>query len=126
MKVKKGRDKLGDEELVRFNEIFTLKNILSRLIKGFKPVVKNAIEIEMATVTGSKGLSADLVYYVGIDDKNILDKETKTFTDQKLCEFLVGITRAKEKLTLISLQDKNPKILEFIDKKYINKIENAE
>ena len=94
------------------------------MVKGFSPVIMNAIEIEMTTVMSSKGLSADFVYYVGIDDRNILNKETKDFTDQKIREFLVGITRAKEKLTLISLKDENPKILEFIDEKYINKFNN--
>jgi superfamily I DNA/RNA helicase len=120
-KVRQGKDKLNDHELKRFGEVFTLKNILSKMVKGFNPVAKNAVEIEMTTVMSSKGISADLVYYVGIDDIYTLDKETKKFTDQKMCEFLVGITRTKEKLTLISLKDENPKILEFLDKKYINK-----
>jgi superfamily I DNA/RNA helicase len=119
-KVKKGKDKLSPKELKRFSELFTLKNILSKMIDGFDPVAKNAIEIEMTTVMSSKGLSADFVYFIGIDDQNILNKETQNFTDQKVCEFLVAITRAKEKLTLISLKDKKPKILEFIDQKYIN------
>ncbi|MDO8590555.1 MAG: AAA family ATPase [bacterium] len=120
-KVKKGKDKLSEQELKRFNEIFNLKNLLSKMVKGFSPIAKGAIEVEMTTVMSSKGLSADFVYYVGIDDRNTLDKETKKFTDQKICEFLVGMTRAKEKLTLISLEDENPKILELLDKKYINK-----
>lgn len=121
-KVKKGEDKLSSQELKRFSEIFNIKNLLSKMVKGFNSIAKGAIEVEMTTVMSSKGLSADLVYYVGIDDRNTLDKETKRFTDQKICEFLVGITRAKEKLTLISLEDDNPKILEFFNKKYINKI----
>lgn len=123
-KTKRGKEKLDNEELKRFSEVFALKNVLSRLIKGFKPVMKDAIEVEMTTVTSSKGLSADIVYYVGIDDQNMLDEETGNFSDHKICEFLVGITRAKEKLTLISLKDKNPKILEFIDKKFINNLNN--
>jgi len=122
-KVKKGEDRLENDELKRLSEIFTLKNMLSKMIKGFNPVMRNAIEIEMTTVMSSKGLSADFVYYIGIDDRDMLDKETKDFTPQKICEFLVGITRAKEKLTLISLKDESPKILDFIDEKYINKFE---
>ncbi len=120
-KVKKGKEKLTPKELKRFSELFTLKNILSKMIDGFDSVSKNAIEVEMTTVMSSKGLSADFVYFIGIDDKNILDKETKNFTDHKICEFLVAITRAKEKLTLISLEDNNPKILELIGQDYINK-----
>lgn len=122
-KVKKGENKLNDHELKRFSEVFTLKKILSKIIKGFNSVIKNAIEIEMTTVMSSKGLSADFVYYIGIDDRNILDKETKKFTNQKICEFLVGITRAREKLTLISMEDENPKILQLIDNDHINKIQ---
>lgn len=95
-----------------------------RLVKGFKPVMKNSIEVEMTTVTSSKGLAADFVYYVGIDDRIMLDRITKNFSNQKICEFLVGITRTKEKLTLISFEDKNPKILDLIDMKYINRLEN--
>jgi superfamily I DNA/RNA helicase len=120
-KVRKGKDKLTNKELKRFSELFTLKNILSKMIDGFDAIVKNAIEVEMTTVMSSKGLSADFVYFIGIDDKIILDKETNNFTDHKICEFLVAITRAKEKLTLISLKDDNPKILELINKEYINK-----
>jgi len=120
-KVRKGKDKLTPKELERFSELFTLKNILSKMIDGFDSIAKNAIEVEMTTVMSSKGLSADFVYFIGIDDKNILDKETKNFTDQKICEFLVAITRVKEKLTLISLEDDNPKISELINQECINK-----
>ncbi len=120
-KVRKGKEKLIPKELERFSELFTLKNLLSKMMDGFDSVAKNAIEVEMTTVMSSKGLSADFVYFVGIDDKNILDKETNNFTDHKICEFLVAITRAKEKLTLISLKDDNPKILELISQEYINK-----
>ncbi len=121
-KVKRGKDELNKDELKRFSEVFNLKNIISKMIKGFEPSTKGSMEIEMTTVMSSKGLSAEFVYYVGIDDRNILDRETSKINDYSICEFLVGITRAKKKLTLISLQDDNPKILDFIDKKYINKI----
>lgn len=121
-KVKVGKEKLTENELVRFDKIFTIKNVLSKLIKGFKPIKKGSHEVEMTTVTSSKGLTADFVYYVGIDDRILLKKGEKRFKNQKICEFLVGITRPREKLTLISLYDENPKILEFIDKKHINRI----
>jgi len=120
-KVKSGKEKLSDDELSRLNNVFNLKKLLSKLIKGFKPVMKNAIEIEMTTTMSSKGLSADFVYYVGVDDQNMLIE--KKLTSQKVCEFLVGITRAREKITIISLWDKNPQILELIDKRYINTID---
>jgi superfamily I DNA/RNA helicase len=123
-KVRKHKDKLTPEEITRFNELFNLKNILSRMIVGFGSISKKAIEIEMTTVMSSKGLSADFVYYVGIDDQNTLD-DGRNITDQKICEFLVAITRTKEKLTLISLGDSKPKILEFIDEGYIRECKNG-
>lgn len=119
-KVKKGKIELTNIELARFSKIFNIKNVLSKMIKGFDSVSKNSIEVEMTTLMKSKGLSADFVYYIGIDDSEMLDLKNKQITDQKICEFLVAITRAKEKLTLISNKDKNPKILDFVDKKYIN------
>lgn len=122
-KIKKGEEDLKDSELLRFNKIFNLKNILSKLITGFDSVKRKPIEVEITTTTSSKGLSADLVYYLGIDDNLILDKDTKKLSNSKTCEFLVGITRAKEKLTLISMKDKNPQILKFLDATIINTIE---
>jgi superfamily I DNA/RNA helicase len=121
-KVKIGKEKLNEKELIRFDKIFTIKNVLSKFIKGFKSIKKDSIEVEMTTVTSSKGLNVDFVYYIGIDDRNMFKKYEKDFSDQKICEFLVGITRPKEKLTLVSLYDENPKILEFISEKYINRI----
>lgn len=121
-KVRCGRDQLNNEEINRFNELFNLKNILSKMIKRFSSIKRDVMEIEVTTVMKSKGLSADFVYYIGVDDRDILDRKTNKITDQKLCEFLVGITRAEKKLTLISLRDEEPKILDFIDKCCINKI----
>ncbi len=121
-KVKSGKDLLINNELTRLSELFNLKRLLSKMIKGFSSIRKSATEIEMTTIMSSKGLSADFVYYVGIDDREMLDLKTKKITDQKICEFLVGISRTEKKLTLISLHDENPKILDFIDKDCINKI----
>ena len=120
-KARAGKLQLNYSELERFNELFNLKNIFSRMLKGFRSVKRGAIEVELVTVMKSKGLSADFVYYVGIDDRNLFDREKEGITDQQLCEFLVGITRAEKKLTLISLNGKNPQILDFIDKDCINK-----
>jgi len=120
--VKIGKKKLTEGELSRFNNIFNIKNLLSKMLKGFDSHTRGAIEVEIVTVTGSKGLSADFVYYVGIDDGIIFDQTLRKLTDRSIREFLVGMTRAKEKLTLISLKDKQPSIIDFIIK-HVNKIE---
>lgn len=121
-KVKKGKDELSNEELLRFSKIFNLKNLLSKMIKKFNRIQKGAIEVELTTTISSKGLSAEYVYYLGIDDSNMLDKEKLAICDKQVCEFLVGITRAKSKLTLISQKDSDPKILKLIDSDYIQTI----
>jgi superfamily I DNA/RNA helicase len=120
-KVRVGKDKLTSTDLKRLNEILNLKNLLSKLINGFDAHTRDAVEVEITTVMGSKGLSADFVYFVGVDDSCVLDYETKTLTDQTICEFLVGITRAKEKLTLLSFKDTNPVVVGLISS-HINTI----
>ena len=119
-KANMGKIKLNNQELTRLSEIFNLKNIIKKMLNGFDPVKKDSIQVEMTTVMSSKGLSADSVYYVGIDD--VVDINSGITSNHKLREFLVGITRAKSKLTLISLKDNNPKVLQFFDKKYISLI----
>lgn len=52
-----------------------------------------------------------------------MTQHAKKLTDHKICEFLVGITRTKKKLTLISLKDEAPKILEFIEESNISRID---
>lgn len=122
-KAKSGKDHLTNDEIVRFSQLFNLKNLISKMISGFDITKSGAQEVDLTTVMSSKGLSADFVYYIGIDDRIMTDKKTGELTDQKICEFLVGITRTKKKLTLFSLYDENPKILDMLDSKLIKKIE---
>jgi len=121
-KVRQGRELLDSDELVRLNQVFNLKNLLSKMINGFGSHTKGGLEVEMTTVMSSKGLSADFVYYIGVDDNLNVDKVTGELTDSKICEFLVGITRAKEKLTLFSFRDENPKLVGLISR-HVNRTE---
>lgn len=121
-KAKNGTKDFTDLEIVRLNRIFNLKNLINKMLNGFDKVKPNAINVEIVTPMSSKGLSADLVYYVYIDDDILFGKE-KNKTDNKICEFFVGITRAKERLTLISKNEENPSILKLLGMSNINKIE---
>lgn len=120
-KVRTGKLDLTSTELKRFSQLFNLKNLMSKMIDGFEPTIKGAIEIELTTVMSSKGLDVDFVYYVGIDNRYMHNKVGK-LTNQKICEFLVGITRSKKKLSLFSTNEDDPEILSFIDAKHINRI----
>lgn len=121
-KCKKGVQSLSAEEIVRLNQIFNLKNLISRMLNGFGKVNSKSIEVEIVTTMSSKGLSADLVYYLYVDDKELFGDNIE-ITDGKICEFLVGVTRAKERLTLISKNDEDPTVLGFLGKNNINIVE---
>ncbi len=118
-KAKKGKDSFNDKEVVRFNEIFNLKNVLSQMVKGFNKTESQSIEVEIVSAMSSKGLSADLVYYLYVDDKDLFGPDIK-ITDSKICEFLVGITRAKQKLTLISKKDISPIAVKMLGTNNVN------
>jgi len=120
-KVKKGELSLSNEELQRFSKIFNLKNILPKIINGFEHTKRNSPEVEITTAMTSKGLSADFVYYIGIDDRNFFHKNMNI--NEKICEFLVGITRTRKRLVVFSFYDNNPRILKFLGEDYINRIE---
>ncbi len=66
-------------------------------------------------------MSAELVYYLYIDNKELFGGKEE-ITDKKICEFLVCIIRARERLTLISKKDMEPKILDFLGRANINTI----
>jgi superfamily I DNA/RNA helicase len=121
-KVRQGKESLNNKELVRLNEMFNLKNLLSKMINGFGSHTRKGIEVELTTVMSSKGLSADFVYYVGVDDYLNIDRETRSIGDTNVCEFLVGITRAKDKLTLFSFKEDSPKLVTFIEN-HVNRVQ---
>ena len=111
------------EEREDFIRNFDINIPIKTIIDGVGPISKGAIEVEIVTPMSSKGLSADYVYYL-VDDEYTLEKigGESELTDTKVCEFIVGITRAKEKLTLISTKDETPKVLNLIERKKIKKI----
>ncbi|MDR1197296.1 MAG: AAA family ATPase [Candidatus Nomurabacteria bacterium] len=125
-KAKIGKHTLESFELQRLSEIFCLKNLISKMIAGFGQVDSGAQEVGLVTVMESKGLSADFVYFVGIDDINMTDKKTKNLSNQNICEFLVGMTRAKVKLTLFSMHDESPKMLGLLDSHLVKTYKVAE
>lgn len=123
-KAKNGVEILSGEEIQRLNKLFNLKNLISKMLCGFEKTVSKSVEVEIVTPMSSKGLSAELVYYLFVDDKELFGKENE-LTDKKICEFLVSITRARERLTLISKEDIEPKILNFLGRANINTIETS-
>ena len=73
-----------------------------------------AVSIKIATINGSKGLSANYVFLVGMNNTNsvAINGSRKTLaglpfdknnpSDNEICQFIVGITRTRKKCYLIS------------------------
>ena len=73
----------------------------------FQPVVieetarpETAMNILTKTYEGSKGLSAQHVFLLGLHAGD-LPRNAEAVTDMEICKFLVGLTRTKKKCTII-------------------------
>ena len=117
------RDSQITKQKEKFIRGFDINIPIKIVIDGIGSISKGAIEVEIVTPMSSKGLSADYVYYL-VNDEHTLEAidGRKQLTDTKVCEFLVGITRAKEKLTFVSTKNKTPEVLKLIDEGKIKKI----
>lgn len=59
------------------------------------------LKIKVTTINGSKGLSADYVFILAMNNGD-LPKNPQKITDTEICQLLVGITRARKRCYLIS------------------------
>jgi len=81
------------------------------------------IPIKITTIQGSKGLSGDYVFITYFDDRYFIkSRNKKEILDKDICNFLVTLTRAREKAFLISSQEKEPTFLKWINKERIEVI----
>lgn len=115
----KAGKKLNSRDISRLNGIFNMRKVISKMIQGFAKIQRDAINIEIVNPMTSKGLSAELVYYLYVDDKYLF-KKIEDIKYNEICKILVAITRAKEKLTIISKERNEPFVLELLGKENIN------
>jgi superfamily I DNA/RNA helicase len=80
--------------------------------RGGKPAIRK-IAIQSTTVQSSKGLAEDYVFITHFDDQYFLRNKGK-IGDRDICNFLVALTRARQKVFLISSQKKYPTFLKWI------------
>jgi superfamily I DNA/RNA helicase len=81
------------------------------------------IPVKATTIQSAKGLAADLVFITHFDNQYFLqNRDNITITDQDICNLLVSITRAKQKLFLISSNHERPTFLDWISKEKISSI----
>lgn len=89
-------------------------------IKDYFPksdIYKNS-PIKITNILGSKGLTKDYVFMVNFDDKYLIGAG-KEITDEKVCGFLVALTRAKKGVYVFS--QKASTFVEWIDKDLVQK-----
>lgn len=87
--------------------------------------INKNINIKITNILGSKGLTSEYVFLVNFDDKYIIGNGNK-ITDEKICRFLVALTRAKKRVYLYSNQAELPTFVDWVDKKRIELKEKEE
>ena len=60
--------------------------------------------IQLVTYQGSKGLAADYVFLLGVNNGDIPKDPTK-IADYEICEFIVGLTRTKKKCYVLPIRN---------------------
>jgi len=84
--------------------------------QGFAEAAVRKIPIRATTIESSKGLSADYVFITHFDDQYLIKQ---SLTDKVICNFLVALTRARNKVFLISSKQTEPTFLKWIKKERI-------
>ena len=125
-------NKIKENEIIaekRYAELFkaigcdpnkiTSDKLIDRL-KDYFPkgdIYKNT-PVKITNILGSKGLTKDYVFLVNFDDKYLIGDKGK-ITDEKICNFLVALTRAKKRVYIFF--QKSPTFVEWIDNSFIKK-----
>jgi len=73
------------------------------------------IKIKLTTYLGAKGLSANHVFVLGLEN-GILPKNPHDISDDEVCQFIVLLTRARKSLNLLVSKTFNRKLCKAVDK----------
>ncbi len=85
----------------KIQEIKEFLNINLETENDEETIEDTNISIKITTISGSKGLSANYVFLIGMNN-NDFPKNDQNPTDNEICQFIVGITRTRKKCYLIS------------------------
>jgi superfamily I DNA/RNA helicase len=86
-----------------------------------KPAIRK-VPIHSTTIQSSKGLAEDYVFITHFDDQYFLRDKGK-IGDRDICNFLVALTRARQKVFLISSHKKEPTFLKWIARGRLDLVE---
>jgi superfamily I DNA/RNA helicase len=103
---------------------FLLNEINSTQLRMGDPAIRK-IPIKSTTIQSSKGLAADFVFITHFDDSYFIKNMDKSIiSDRDVCNFLVSMTRTRNKLFLISSVKEEPTFLRWIKKERYEIIES--
>lgn len=123
-KVKKEKElKEKDVNSILDNLDYSLSEIVKDKLK--EDIIDNSelnksfekIPIRIVTMLGAKGLSSDYVFMVNFDDKFTIDKK-RGIDDETIRKFLVVLTRARKRLTIMNSGGKIPKLVSWLEGTY--------
>jgi len=83
--------------------------------------------IRISSIIGCKGLTANFVFLVGLND-GVLPKNQGTPDDYEVCKFIVGLTRTRKKCYLISVRNlfgqwmQESPFIKWLDQSYLEEI----
>lgn len=85
----------------QIQEIKEFLNIDPETEADEKVIEDMSVSIKITTINGSKGLSANYVFLIGMNNGDF-PKDSQNPTDNEICQFIVGLTRTRKKCYLIS------------------------
>jgi len=115
-------------EVIGSNGLDTIRSIFAGGIpKPDSDADKPGHRIRISTILGCKGLTANFVFLVGLND-GVLPKHQGAPDDYEVCKFIVGLTRARKKCYLISVRNlfgqwmEESPFIKWLDSSYLEEI----
>lgn len=95
--------------------IMRIENISLTETKEAESTLDKKIKIKLTTYLGAKGLSANHVFVLGLEN-GIFPKDSNNISDDEACQFIVLLTRARKSLRILSVDSKyNTRLKQKVD-----------
>jgi len=101
-KAKIGDINEGEKKFLTEKILLPFEEIINELNKTTTEEENELPFIKMTTINGCKGLSANYVFMVGMDE-GVFPKNPFNITDNEISQYIVGLTRTRKKSYLISI-----------------------
>jgi superfamily I DNA/RNA helicase len=106
-------DLLPEEYVKKHKE--KIKELPSEETKDSQDSLTKKIKIKLITYLGAKGLSANHVFVLGLENK-ILPKNPDNISDDEICQFIVLLTRARKSLDLLVSKTFDRRLRRLVDR----------